>query len=82
MLFKNKIRFLITFCQGLITDCGCLLQAGTPHEPDQIPQSSQYDLCKSNMTNGMPRGHFLMFPQKTLDVYEDTEVCREEYLFS
>lgn len=44
--------------------------------------TSQYDVYKSNMTNGIPQGHFLMFPQKTLNVYEDTEVCREEYLFS
>lgn len=59
-----------------------MLQVGTPHKPDQIPPAGQYDLDKSNMTNGMPQGHFLTFPQKTLDVYEDTEVCREEYLFS
>lgn len=53
-----------------------------PRKPDQIPPTSQYALYKSNMTNGMPQGHFLVFPQKTLDVYEETEVYREEYLFS
>lgn len=43
----------------------------------------QKHCSKNNTPAGMPQGHFPGFSQKrTLDVYEDTEVCREEYLFS
>lgn len=70
-------------CQGWSGNRVWVLQVGTPQKPYQNPLTSQYDLYKSNMTNGMPQGHFLMFPHtKTLDVYKDTEVCRKEYLFS
>lgn len=38
---------------------------------------------KKNRPAGMPQGHVHgPSPKRMLDVYEDTEVCREDYLFS
>lgn len=38
---------------------------------------------KNNTPAGMPQGHFHgLSLKRMLDVYEDTEVCREDYLFS
>lgn len=54
-----------------VTDCG---------RKDFVHKSPQQ---KQNTPAGMPQGPFLgLSLKRMLDVYEDTEVCREDYLFS